>query len=215
MPKQDVQGLYDSRAKTYEISMMLAGYHRLLHFSMRRLEKTTDFPPQPRVLDIGCGTGMSTRICRAYIPDAEFVGMDASANMLAKYVETNPTAFIGDFNNPETISPFEEGNAEKPLHDYRPFSLAIATASVTEYGGQEPINLTYDLLEENGKMLIIGMRDNLLAQSSGYFWEYKPSGLEKTMERCEEAGFSKLEEISIGLWFPLLRKHKFVLLAEK
>ncbi|MUL40295.1 methyltransferase domain-containing protein [Streptomonospora sp. PA3] len=60
------------------------GYHDHLEISARRLaEGVGDGGAGLRVVDLGCGTGASTRALARALPQAEIVGVDSSAGMLA------------------------------------------------------------------------------------------------------------------------------------
>lgn len=82
--KQQVPGEFDRVARRYDLLCALnPGYRKHLGMSARRLA----LPPRARapvkVLDLCCGTGLSTAaLLRAY-PDAEVDALDASAEMLA------------------------------------------------------------------------------------------------------------------------------------
>lgn len=203
--------LYDKRAHHYELDMRLAGYCRLLHDALKQISAQAVFPRQANVLDVGCGTGLSSRIVRQYIPDARITGLDLSERMLDRYAQENNCSFIGDFNDPPSIAPFR-APAER-LEDLAPFSFALSAASISEYGSQAAIEFVRGLLDDTGQFLIIGMQDNGLAKFTGKFWNYTPSGARTMAEYCRNAGFSSVSQIAIPWKFPVLRKHKFIILA--
>ncbi|MEU0490453.1 class I SAM-dependent methyltransferase [Nocardiopsis sp. NPDC006139] len=58
------------------------GYHAHLRLSARRLDPGA-LSPEPRILDLGCGTGASTAALLDTVPTARIVGVDASEGMLA------------------------------------------------------------------------------------------------------------------------------------
>jgi ubiquinone/menaquinone biosynthesis C-methylase UbiE len=70
---------FDRVSRGYDLLCALnPGYNRHLGVSARRLSA----PPDARILDLCCGTGLSTRALRAAYPGATITGMDASAGML-------------------------------------------------------------------------------------------------------------------------------------
>jgi ubiquinone/menaquinone biosynthesis C-methylase UbiE len=79
--KRDVPRAFDAIASTYDLLTGLnPGYLKHLRWSAERL----DAPPRGRILDLCCGTGLSTHaIVRTY-PNAEVIGLDASEGMLEK-----------------------------------------------------------------------------------------------------------------------------------
>ena len=77
--KREVPGAFDSIASSYDwLTGMNPGYHRHLRMSAARLAA----PPRGRILDLCCGTGLSTEALAQVYPQAEIVGLDASAGML-------------------------------------------------------------------------------------------------------------------------------------
>lgn len=77
--KQQVPHAFDRVARRYDTLCALnPGYLAHLRRSARRLA----LPPRARVLDLCCGTGLSTRALADTYPDADITGLDASAGML-------------------------------------------------------------------------------------------------------------------------------------
>lgn len=78
--KRGVPRDFDEVAATYDLLTGLnPGYHRHLRLSAQRLA----LRPRARILDLCCGTGLSTEALRAVYPDAHIVALDASEGMLA------------------------------------------------------------------------------------------------------------------------------------
>jgi ubiquinone/menaquinone biosynthesis C-methylase UbiE len=77
--KSDVPAEFDQVARHYDLLQLLnPGYGEQLRLSARRLA----LPSRARILDLCCGTGLSTAALRSTYPDAELHGLDASAGML-------------------------------------------------------------------------------------------------------------------------------------
>ncbi len=77
--KREVPSDFDQAAPTYDLlTGMNPGYHRHLRQSAARLS----LRPDARVLDLCCGTGLSTEAMLAVYPRATIVGLDASRGML-------------------------------------------------------------------------------------------------------------------------------------
>lgn len=70
---------FDRAAKTYDLlTTMNPGYRRHLRMSAARLS----LGPNSRILDLCCGTGLSTDALSTIYPTAFIVGLDASKGML-------------------------------------------------------------------------------------------------------------------------------------
>ncbi|MFO0685251.1 MAG: class I SAM-dependent methyltransferase [Sandaracinus sp.] len=79
--KHEVPDDFDEVAPTYDfLTGMNPGYHRHLRMSAERLGLAAR---APRILDLCCGTGLSTEALLAVYPHAKVVGLDASRGMLA------------------------------------------------------------------------------------------------------------------------------------
>jgi len=73
---------FDEVAPTYDLlTGMNPGYHRHLRLSARRLALRSR---APRILDLCCGTGLSTEALLDVYPQARVVALDASRGMLAR-----------------------------------------------------------------------------------------------------------------------------------
>jgi ubiquinone/menaquinone biosynthesis methyltransferase len=78
--KREVPADFDVVAPTYDLLTALnPGYHRHLRLSAERLGAR----PDARILDLCCGTGISTEAVQTIYPGARIVGLDASHGMLA------------------------------------------------------------------------------------------------------------------------------------
>jgi ubiquinone/menaquinone biosynthesis C-methylase UbiE len=92
---------FDRIARGYDLLCALnPGYGAHLRTSAVRME----LPDHAKILDLCCGTGLSTEALRAAYPRAEITGMDASRGMLerarAKPGLTNVTWLEGDAMDP-------------------------------------------------------------------------------------------------------------------
>ena len=77
--KRQVPREFDRVARGYDtLSAMNPGYQKHLDWSARRLE----IGPEDAVLDLCCGTGLSTLALKKARPSARVTGLDASAGML-------------------------------------------------------------------------------------------------------------------------------------
>jgi ubiquinone/menaquinone biosynthesis C-methylase UbiE len=100
--KKEVPGQFDRVARTYDLlTGMNPGYRKHLGMSAERLKAPSR---GARILDLCCGTGLSTSaVVRAY-PEASVVALDASAGMLERAQrkhELSKVQFVlGDAQNP-------------------------------------------------------------------------------------------------------------------
>ena len=108
MPEQlkkspmDVPDAFNLVAGRYDLLTALnPGYRKHLRWSARRL----GLKAGARALDLCCGTGLSTEALALEFPDAEIVGLDGSAGMLAiareKSIAAEVQFVLGDAMEPE------------------------------------------------------------------------------------------------------------------
>jgi ubiquinone/menaquinone biosynthesis C-methylase UbiE len=82
LDKRDVPRDFDRVARRYDLLCALnPGYGKHLFMSARRLASRSG--PRPRILDLCCGTGLSTAALLRAHPRARVVALDASPEMLA------------------------------------------------------------------------------------------------------------------------------------
>jgi ubiquinone/menaquinone biosynthesis C-methylase UbiE len=99
--KRAVPGEFDRVARTYDLlTGMNPGYRRHLRMSTERMELRED----ARILDLCCGTGLSTQAIADVYPRAEIVGLDASEGMLEvarrKTIARRVAFVLGDAMDP-------------------------------------------------------------------------------------------------------------------
>jgi ubiquinone/menaquinone biosynthesis C-methylase UbiE len=109
--KHSVPTEFDRVSRSYDLlSALNPGYSRHLQLSAERLR----LPERARILDLCCGTGLSTAALRKAYPRASVTGLDASAGMLeqarSKPELSGVTWLQGDAMNPAAagaVGPFD------------------------------------------------------------------------------------------------------------
>ena len=114
-------------------------------FSKERLQPSIDLINRigdkkfNRILDVGCGTGMSTAALAANWSSAEIIGVDLSEEMLQKAGETL------------TDVTFFQRDCSKPLLDMGTFDLIFSNAFLQWIPDQEEfISNSFDMLVKDG-----------------------------------------------------------------
>ncbi len=86
--KRDVER-FDHWASTYDRSWTQRIFFGPVHRGVARVAAA--LAPEPaRILDVGCGTGALLRAVARQVPEAELVGVDASAEMIRMAGASNP-----------------------------------------------------------------------------------------------------------------------------
>jgi ubiquinone/menaquinone biosynthesis C-methylase UbiE len=155
------------------------------------------------ILDLGCGTGLSTDVLSSRFPEAIITGMDYSKCMLRKYGKRFPSSrlFCGNFNEPETIIDIRTGKNMKLSKES--FDLVVSTFAVAEYGDMTIVlPWVHEILKRKGTFLCLGVKDKPLNRISSHVWKFKPTGEDEYMKECKRTGFKTKKEKMGWDYFP-------------
>lgn len=100
--KTHVPKAFNGVSKSYDwLTGLNPGYKKHLRWSAERLSA----PPQARLLDLCCGTGLSTEALRDTYSDASITGLDASEGMLAnaRRKSLGASYVLGDATDPAAL----------------------------------------------------------------------------------------------------------------
>lgn len=86
-----------------------------------------DLPSQPRIMEVGCGTGKNIKLLEHHYPDAQILGLDLSDAMLSKANKKTKTS--------RTVSVKKKKYGQDNL-DEDPFDLILLSYSLTMIGNQ-------------------------------------------------------------------------------
>lgn len=78
---QRIRDAFSGAARGYDEH---AGVQRIVAATLADLARGQPLPARPRILEIGCGTGLLTRRLRVLFPDAELIATDLSPEMVAR-----------------------------------------------------------------------------------------------------------------------------------
>jgi S-adenosylmethionine-diacylgycerolhomoserine-N-methlytransferase len=114
-----VEAYYRFHARIYDATRwsFLFGRENLL-------DQIPDLPPQPHILEIGCGTGKNIERLSYHFPDASIVGIDLSPDMLQKADER-----LGATKEVE----LQLGRYGQNSFDYDSFDLVLVSYSLTMF----------------------------------------------------------------------------------
>ena len=92
-----IRNLFNNIAPRYDFLRMIVFLGQTSKWYRQALQDL-ELPAGAKVLDVGCGTGESTRFLSQFYPGIEVEGMDLSAGMLAvaKTMDTQSNYFEGD-----------------------------------------------------------------------------------------------------------------------
>jgi ubiquinone/menaquinone biosynthesis C-methylase UbiE len=215
--KASVPAEFDRVARSYDLlSALNPGYSNHLRMSATRM----GLPVKARILDLCCGTGLSTAALKEVYPDATITGMDASAGMLANAREKAELAevewLLGNAMDPAdggATGPYDGilmaygiRNVPDPdlcLHRLRPLLAEGGTVCLHEYSVRGSLwsRLVWNLVTL-GIVIPLGL---ILARTTKIFRYLRRSVLEfdsvKMLEgRLRSAGFSHVRTETMDGW---------------
>ncbi|HEY9300305.1 MAG TPA: class I SAM-dependent methyltransferase [Phormidium sp.] len=144
--------LFDLWAPSYD-SLFPSVIYQAIH---QRLLEYIDLPPQPNVLDLGCGTGRLLSRLAATFPDLRGTGLDLSAQMIRQARSRNP-------HRPRLI--YIQGNAlALPFADGQ-FNAIFNTLSFLHYPSPEQVFAEVSrVLQKGGKFYLVDITTNQQSQ---------------------------------------------------
>jgi len=143
-------------------------------------------PPQPNILDIGCGPGLVTRTLIDLFPKSIIYGLDHSREMLALYHKEFPEAITMKEDFQRSIS-----------LPHSSIDLVVSAGAVSEYGNDETPNYIHQVLKNNGAFVNIGIIKNPFTFITSLLWKYRLTNQRKFSRSCLEAGFSQVSTIQL------------------
>jgi ubiquinone/menaquinone biosynthesis C-methylase UbiE len=191
--KEGGYGDFGSVVSNYSVSRR--GYPQALFDFIR--EYSTD---ASSILDIGCGTGISTRQLYDNFPDTTVVGIDKSENMLAEARKSSPLSIRYQVASAEDI-PFESGT----------FSIVTAIGSFHWFANERALSEIRRVLRPGGLFFVVNkpstfavdlrniMRDRLGVEIANVKKEYDPTSILKSygFSQIEERGFETEEKFTL------------------
>lgn len=144
--KQLISNAFGAAADAYEEH---AQVQRVVANTLARLARNQPMPAKPRLLEIGCGTGLLTRELRTIFPDAQMVVTDLSPEMVAA-VEKDATIAARAFAM----------DGEWPVFDAPWFDLIVSSLAFQWFAGlPAAIARLYGLLRPGGTLMFSTMAE--------------------------------------------------------
>lgn len=150
-----IRDAFGAAAQDYEAH---AGVQRLVAETLVQLAQNQPLSPQiagcPRILEIGCGTGLLTRELRARFPAAELIITDLSPDMVAA---ASADHMVG--------ARFMAMDGEAPVFDGQHFDLIISSLAFQWFGDlSAAIARLFALLRPGGTLMFSTMAQRSFAE---------------------------------------------------
>jgi ubiquinone/menaquinone biosynthesis C-methylase UbiE len=213
--KQKQQELYKRVANSYDFLLKSIGYNNFLKYIINKNKflKKKNFV---EILDIGCGTGLSTILLKKRFKFARLTCLDYSEEMIMKCSSKikNARYVIGDFNDRSSF--IDAKTKKKDLLKNNSFDLVLSAGAISEYSNlKKSIPIVYSLLKKEKIFLNIGIKKNILNRFSGMIWRYSAVSPRDFKKECFLAGFSEVKQIKIPSRYFFFKYRYFVVIAKK
>ena len=205
-----VRKFYDSRSESYDYWMGKQDYGEAVQNALRKVPLSV--PSDSRILDLGCGTLLSTEALFRRFPNSKrLVGLDISESMISEGTRLgrdcgHTEVVFGDFNRPKELS-FGSGE----------FDLVVSTGSVSEYGNLSVVvPYVHRILSDGGVFVNIGVKRKLGNFIWKRLWKYHLAGKDGFVSECLDARFSGVREIGDAFsGYKRMQKTKYMVVARK
>ena len=166
-PNDCMAELYDRLAPTYDEMVHDQPWNDLVEeITIRTLCERRPGPIR-RLLDLGAGTGLSTRVSRVFAPEAEITALDKSGGMLARLEESM------DVTNLYTV----QGSIEDYVRNFNGSFDVITAMSCLEFVPQLPYYLKR-IAAHLGQNAVMGMTFKPVSrQGPDMLFSYSHTGL--------------------------------------
>ncbi len=192
----DINALYSSIAKVYDLELHLNGSKRAVDFFVKQLP----FPERKRikVLDVGAGTGLYTLAILKHFPNARVVAFDLNKSMLEEL--RNNLKKRGLSNSVRTFI----ADASKPIPELNEKFDLVVTGGVLEYLNlEDAIRNLKTYLKPGGIFFNSPMKDNIWGKLVGLGFKFKPYSRERNIKAFTENGFILLKSLKLRIkYFP-------------
>lgn len=176
MPVNNKEQLFDLWAPSYD-SLFPSVIYQAIH---QRLLEYVNLPPQPEVLDLGCGTGRLLSRLAATFPDLRGTGLDLSAQMIRQARSRNS-------HRPRLI--YLQGNALALPFVEGQFNAVFNTLSFLHYPTPEQVFAEVSrVLQKDGQFYLVDITTK--QQSPSHYLGLAPADIRLYSPQArEQLGF--------------------------
>ncbi len=194
---------YGKIANAYDAVLTFSGFKRGVENFLDRVELT--FPPSPKILDAGCGTGLMTRYLARRFVDARILAVDIDRNMLSEMAriiqgEGTGTAKVvvaeGDLASPERIRLFGTGQQVAVSESY--FDAIFVSGALEHVALEGSIRRLARLLKPGGTFFNLGVRRNPAGAVLGMVYRFRPYTLPEMRQACEAADLADIQMLNLA-----------------
>ncbi len=195
---------YGKIAGAYDAILAFSGFKRGVERFLNRLN--LELPPQAKILDAGCGTGLLTFWLLGRFPDAEVVAFDIDPKMLAVMERlaherglgfTRLTLAVGDLRHPHRVRRLGNGGGMELAE--ASFDGVFVSGALEHVPMAEVLPALAKLLKPGGIFFNLGVRRNPAGAVLGMVYRFRPYSVAEMREACECAG---LEDIRVMRFAP-------------
>lgn len=195
---------YGTLADIYDpLLLTLTGFKRGVENFLGRIN--FELPPEARILDAGCGTGLLAFWLKKRFPDAEFLSFDIDRRMLEAMERIRLKEGISKNNftiawgNLEVLQYVRDISCDATTtlsDDY--FDLISTSGALEHVSLQETVFRLAKLLKPGGMLFNLGVRRNPAGAALGMVLRFKPYSVEEMRSAFEGAGLEDIRVIRLS-----------------
>ncbi len=187
------QSSYSLVASWYDTLLTLNGYHRGINKFFQRI--SLPLPDNPKILDVGCGTGLMSEIILEKFPNARITAFDIDEKMVEQFRQKIARWPLGKQEHLQiTVEDlFKFSTADR-------FDLIVAGGVLESVSLQSAIVHLKNFLGPSGLFLNIALQKNWFTKHIlGHIFNLKPYDLKTNLETLQQGGFKKIDILPFRL----------------
>lgn len=188
---------YGRIAHVYDRALTLLGIRRGVSRFLARVP--LDLPPEPRILDAGCGSGLVSLALLRRFPVAEVVAFDLDQRMLAVLQRRARRAGIppgslriahGDLRRPQLLRCLE--TQQRFQLSPSSFDAVMVGAALEHVPLEQSLRSLHALLKPGGVLLDLAVRRGVTTLALALLYDFKAYSETQLREAFSAAGFPTL-----------------------
>ncbi len=200
-----MEELYSRIAPVWDATLTFSRFKKGLCNYIKRVTKDIEIK-DPKILDVGCGTGLLSFSLLKTFPKSSIVATDLNRDMLSQArrlarkskISTKRLVFVrSDVNSASSIELYSGKTMKLPKES---FDVVIASG-VLEYASLDlAVPELFNLLKPGGFLIVISVKQNTpTGRLWGKIYHFKPISIKKMKDSLTKHGFEGIDSVPLSV----------------